>query len=39
MTAAAAASFLSLLREHALRYWLNAVMWLCLFGVGYYYWP
>jgi hypothetical protein len=39
MTAAAAASFLSLLREHALRYWLNALMWLCLFGVGYYYWP
>ena len=39
MTAVAAASFYSLLREHALRFWLNAAMWLCLFGVGYYYWP
>jgi uncharacterized transporter YbjL len=39
MTAVAAASFYSLLRNHAARYWLNAAMWLALLGVGYYYWP
>jgi hypothetical protein len=39
MTAVAAASFYTLLKNHAARYWLNAAMWLALFGVGYYYWP
>ena len=39
MTAIAAASFYTLIRDHAARYWLNAAMWLALAGVGYYYWP
>ena len=39
MTAIAAASFYSLLKEHALRYWLQAAMWLAMFLVGLYYWP
>ena len=39
MTAIAAASFYSLLKEHALRYWLQVAMWLGLFVVGLYYWP
>ena len=39
MTCVAAASFYSLARELAARYWLQAAMWLCLIGVGYYYWP
>ena len=39
MTAVAAASFYSLAKELAARYWLQAAMWLSLFGIGYYYWP
>ncbi len=39
MTAIAAASFYTLIKNHAARYWLNAAMWAGLFGVGYYYWP
>ena len=39
MTTIAAASFYTLLKNHAARYWLNAAMWLALYGVGYYYWP
>ena len=39
MTAIAAASFYTLIREHAARYWAQAAMWLGLFGVGYYFWP
>lgn len=39
MTVVAAASFYTLVREHAARFWLQAGMWLSLFGVGYYYWP
>ena len=39
MTAIAAASFYSLLKVHALRYWLQVAMWLGLFVVGLYYWP
>ncbi len=39
MTAVAAASFYTLIRNHAARYWLQAAMWLALLGVGYYYWP
>ena len=39
MTALAAASFYTLIKNHAGRYWLSAAMWAGLFGVGYYYWP
>ena len=39
MTAVAASSFYSLVRNYAARYWLQGAMWLALFGVGYYYWP
>jgi hypothetical protein len=39
MTALAAASFYTLIKNDARRYWLNAAMWAGLFGVGYYYWP
>ncbi len=39
MTTVAAASFYTLIKNHAARYWLNAAMWLTLVGVGYYYWP
>jgi hypothetical protein len=39
MTAVAAASFYSLAKELAARYWLQGAMWLSLFGIGYYYWP
>jgi hypothetical protein len=39
MTAVAAASFYTLIKNHGVRYWLNAAMWACLLGVGYYYWP
>jgi uncharacterized membrane protein len=39
MTAIAAASFYTLIREHAARYWTQAAMWLGLFAVGYYFWP
>ena len=39
MTAVSAASFYTLAKELAARYWLQAAMWLSLFGIGYYYWP
>lgn len=39
MTAVAAASFYTLIKDHAARLWINAAMWGALFGVGYYYWP
>ena len=39
MTSIAAASFYALVRNLAARYWIQAAMWLGLFGVGYYYWP
>ena len=39
MTTIAAASFYTLIKNHAARFWLNAAMWLGLLGVGYYYWP
>jgi hypothetical protein len=39
MTAIAAASFYSLAKELAARYWLQGAMWLSLIGGGYYYWP
>lgn len=39
MTTIAAASFYTLAKNHAARYWAQAAMWLGLFGVGLYYWP
>lgn len=39
MTVVAAASFYSLLRQLAARFWLQGAMWLSLVGIGYYYWP
>lgn len=39
MTLIAAASFYTLLINHAARYWVNAAMWAALCGIGYYYWP
>jgi hypothetical protein len=39
MTMIAAASFYTLIKNHAARFWLNAAMWLGLLGVGFYYWP
>ncbi len=39
MTAIAAASFYTQVKNHAARYWAQAAMWLALAGVGYYYWP
>lgn len=39
MTLIAAASFYTLAKNHAARYWAQAAMWAGLFGVGYYYWP
>lgn len=39
MTAIAAASFYTMMKEHALRYWWQAAMWLGLIVVGLYYWP
>ena len=39
MTSISAASFYTLVKSHALRYWLQAAMWLSLLGIGFYYWP
>ncbi len=39
MTSISAASFYTLAKTHSLRYWLRAVMWLSLLGIGFYYWP
>jgi hypothetical protein len=39
MTSVAGASFYTMLKNHAARYWAQGAMWLGLFGVGYYYWP
>jgi hypothetical protein len=39
MTLISAASFYSLAKNHKLRYWLQAAMWLGLLGIGWYYWP
>jgi len=39
MTLISAASFYSLAKNHKLRYWLQAAMWLGLLGIGLYYWP
>ena len=39
MTAISAASFYTLVKTHAMRYWVQAAMWLGLVGIGLYYWP
>ena len=39
MTAISAASFYTLAKSHASRYWVQAAMWLALLGIGFYYWP
>ena len=39
MTVIAALSFYTLAKNHSLRYWAQAAMWLGLLGTGYYFWP
>ena len=39
MTAISAASFYSLLKIHAARYWLQLGMWTSLLMIGWNYWP
>ena len=39
MTVIAALSFYTLATNHALRYWVQAGMWLGLLATGLYYWP
>jgi hypothetical protein len=39
MTAISTASFYSLLKNHAARYWVQALMWAGLGLTGWYYWP
>jgi len=39
MTAISAASFYTLLRDHALRWYAQALMWIGFVAAGYYYWP
>jgi len=39
MTAVAALSFYTLVKNHALRFWAQGAMWLGLLAVGLYYWP
>ena len=39
MTALSAASFYSLVREHACRWYAHGLMWLGFLCVGAYYWP
>lgn len=39
MTAISAASFYGLVKNHRLRFWGQAGMWLSLFATGWYYWP
>lgn len=39
MTVIAALSFYTLVKNHALRYWAQAGMWLGLIATGWYYWP
>jgi uncharacterized membrane protein len=39
MTAISAASFYTLLRNHTLRWYLQALMWLGFVAAGVYYWP
>ena len=39
MTAISAGSFYALAIGHRLRFWLQALMWVCLAATGWYYWP
>ena len=39
MTAIAAASFYTLIKQHHLRLWAQGAMWCGLLTVGWYYWP
>ena len=39
MTSISAASFYGLIKNHRLRYWGQAGMWLGLLATGWYYWP
>ena len=39
MTLISAASFYTLAKNLAFRYWLQAAMWLSLLGIGWYFWP
>lgn len=39
MTVISALSFYTLAKNHALRYWAQAAMWVGLFATGYYFWP
>lgn len=39
MTVISALSFYTLAKNHSLRFWAQAAMWLGLFATGYYYWP
>jgi len=39
MTAIAAASFYSLIKQHRLRFWAQGAMWLGLVATGWYYLP
>lgn len=39
MTAVCGASFYALIRNHALRWYTQALMWAGLVAVGFWYWP
>jgi len=39
MTAISAVSFYTLAKNHSLRHWAQAAMWLGLVATGYYFWP
>ena len=39
MTVISGLSFYTLAKNHALRFWAQAVMWVGLFATGYYCWP
>ena len=39
MTLISAASFYTLAKNLAFRYWLQVAMWLSLLGIGWYFWP
>jgi len=39
MTLISAASFYTLAKNLAYRYWVQAAMWLSLLGIGWHFWP
>lgn len=39
MTAITASSFYTLIKNHALRWWAQGLMWAGLAATGWYYWP